>query len=491
MLEHTMNFELYIENLGAIEKAEMTINPLTILAGENGTGKSFVTKLLYSVLNVLMQDIYRNELINVIDKLENNNEILKQFSNEKKVFNKDILNHISIFLGDFKGKISSATNTLQLDFHKETKKVNEIINEYNIELEKLLEMQTREKYEKENTESQTKKNSWENFIKFFAGLGLTIFAFQEYALLLEKLHNLIEEPQSNYVNIMGFYLTSEIKSNFQISNLKQLIKKDKENLIFEIKNLIKIEIQENKLNITQYDNTRTDIRNINRLVFFESPIYWRLSRDLIKNSHQPQTYYLSNEINDERLTGIPKHFLDLRELVFANFKHGERPKFIEQCADDLQKHLNGKFNTDSYDLSFETNQGQPIVKNLVSFGMTNLGIIQAVLSKNIINKGSFVFIDEPESNLHPEWQAVLADILVKLAENGVFVIITTHSSDMLKALDVISQEHKQHEDFTSVNYFEKGGILAELNQENISTVQQARLKLLETYDDLVLRGYLV
>ncbi|MGP5542949.1 hypothetical protein ACTXMH_10370 [Psychrobacter celer] len=57
-----MNYDIHIENLGAIEKADITITPLTILAGENGTGKSFVTKFLYSILNVTILDIFSNEL---------------------------------------------------------------------------------------------------------------------------------------------------------------------------------------------------------------------------------------------------------------------------------------------------------------------------------------------------------------------------------------------------------------------------------------------
>jgi predicted ATP-dependent endonuclease of OLD family len=36
--------------------------------------------------------------------------------------------------------------------------------------------------------------------------------------------------------------------------------------------------------------------------------------------------------------------------------------------------------------------------------MTNLGMIQALLKNNVINEGSFVFFDEPETNLHPAWQ---------------------------------------------------------------------------------------
>lgn len=173
-------------------------------------------------------------------------------------------------------------------------------------------------------------------------------------------------------------------------------------------------------------------------------------------------------------------------MVFTNFKHGERPAFIEECAEELQASLNGKFNSNGNDLAFETNQGQAISKNLVSFGMTNLGVLQAVLSKNIINKGSFVFIDEPESNLHPEWQAILAKILVKLAENGVFVVITTHSSDMLKALDVYTTQQQQ-ENFISTNYFEKNGNLAFFSDDEIQNVGKLALvrnKLLEPYASL-------
>lgn len=122
--------------------------------------------------------------------------------------------------------------------------------------------------------------------------------------------------------------------------------------------------------------------------------------------------------------------------------------------------------------------------------MTNLGIFQAVLSKNIINKGSFVFIDEPESNLHPEWQAILANVLVELAKNGVYIIVTTHSSDMLKAFEISTQEQKVSEEL-STYYFQPDGKLLEMDDKILSPIEQARKKLLETYENLMIRGYLL
>ena len=65
-----MNYDIYIENLGAIREANVTITPLTILAGENGTGKSFVTKFLYSILNVINTNIYAKQMTTTISQIK-------------------------------------------------------------------------------------------------------------------------------------------------------------------------------------------------------------------------------------------------------------------------------------------------------------------------------------------------------------------------------------------------------------------------------------
>ncbi len=48
-----------LENIGNIDKASITIKPLTIIAGENSSGKTFVTKSLYTVLD----SVYKNHLL--------------------------------------------------------------------------------------------------------------------------------------------------------------------------------------------------------------------------------------------------------------------------------------------------------------------------------------------------------------------------------------------------------------------------------------------
>ena len=42
--------------------------------------------------------------------------------------------------------------------------------------------------------------------------------------------------------------------------------------------------------------------------------------------------------------------------------------------------------------------------------------------------------DEPENHLHPKWQLKLAEILIDLAEQGVYILVSSHSPYMIEAL---------------------------------------------------------
>ena len=55
---------------------------------------------------------------------------------------------------------------------------------------------------------------------------------------------------------------------------------------------------------------------------------------------------------------------------------------------------------------------------------------------------SFLIIDEPEVNLHPEWQLKLAEILVLLAKNlNIHVYINTHSPLFIEAMSLYSERY--------------------------------------------------
>ncbi len=90
--------------------------------------------------------------------------------------------------------------------------------------------------------------------------------------------------------------------------------------------------------------------------------------------------------------------------------------------------------------------------SLTAMGISNLGLIDLLLRNNIINKGSFLIMDEPEVHLHPEWQVTLANILYKIAKQGANIIIATHSLDFLKQFEVLlKDENENASDIIAIN----------------------------------------
>lgn len=68
--------------------------------------------------------------------------------------------------------------------------------------------------------------------------------------------------------------------------------------------------------------------------------------------------------------------------------------------------------------------------------------MRCILHYRVLRKKSVLILDEPEINLHPEWQTEYARIIVMLQkELELHVVITTHSPFFLKALENAVSEY--------------------------------------------------
>ena len=77
---------------------------------------------------------------------------------------------------------------------------------------------------------------------------------------------------------------------------------------------------------------------------------------------------------------------------------------------------------------------------LSSAGIKQIAIIQILLENNTLGRNSFLIIDEPESNLHPDWQIKFAEILVLLAkEMNITVYLNSYSPIFIEAMSLYSQ----------------------------------------------------
>jgi hypothetical protein len=87
----------------------------------------------------------------------------------------------------------------------------------------------------------------------------------------------------------------------------------------------------------------------------------------------------------------------------------------------------------------------------VGFGVSQtLPVLVALLAAT---RDQIVFIEQPELHLHPRAQVALADILIQAADQGVRLVIETHSSLLILALQAAIAEERIAPSRVSLNWF--------------------------------------
>lgn len=455
-----MKIDVKVKNLGRLKEAEFNIRPMTVITGPNGTGKSFFTKSLYSILNVINKNVYHESV----------NQIIRQLQLQLQTF----ITSIS-YVGE---------NDLVI-----TREIEDDLNKLQNEFEEVSSWKITDYFTFATSKEITVIDLSDYFDAYLDNLkpakinsikNISEAINKNFGLLLLQL----KKPQKYYAESYAAHIENELKDNFQISSLSELISFGEENIAIEVDELLIIELSDNKKIFSLGADFIDEVSGLSSVVFFESPAYWKV-RDALKsaknNQNRPQ---LIGKKNIDILTGVPKYFYDLDDALNTKTK---KPGAFTAATDLLETALGGEFIFKGDNLSFKDNKsGQEISKNLVSFGMTNLGMIQALLKHNVITQGSFVFIDEPETNLHPDWQVKLMEVLLVLAQAGVNIVITTHSTDLLKALEVnLKKQEIEAEDFLSIHFVDLDGKLFEFeSKKSNQQLIEARELLNSAYEQL-------
>lgn len=76
-------------------------------------------------------------------------------------------------------------------------------------------------------------------------------------------------------------------------------------------------------------------------------------------------------------------------------------------------------------------------------GVKKIAILEYLLGNGYLSENSIIFIDEPESALHPEAISKLLDIIAILANHGIQFFMASHSYFVINKLFLIAQEQKE------------------------------------------------
>lgn len=87
-------------------------------------------------------------------------------------------------------------------------------------------------------------------------------------------------------------------------------------------------------------------------------------------------------------------------------------------------------------------QDQPLNVENWSAGMKSFAILKRLLENGTLHEKGVLILDEPEIHLHPEWQLRYAEILVLLQKKfDLTVLLTTHSPFFLDAIELYACKH--------------------------------------------------
>ncbi|OTQ36563.1 AAA family ATPase [Gilliamella apis] len=425
-----MKFNVNIKNFGKIQNANIVLSNFTVIAGKNGCGKSFVTRAFYSFFNTINKDHLTKDLLKYIGETD---YFLNDILSNKTLNKKEILS-----LTLMKQSIDDCVNFIQSN-----------INAHYLTEQFLLKKQIEEKLDniinnfndfKQELGNKKKKSS---FVRELDVLEHIIF----------NLTNLAKNPEQNIAKSIEQDLRFELQENFQLSKLSQLVNyHNNKEFSFDFEKLGTISVQFNKekaqdqiafqLNRSSID----EFQQLNNIVYIESPIFWKIrpALNLIKRN-QLINRSIRSKFFQKELLGIPKYFFDLSNLLEVNYTLSPIVSKFEKISSNLKSAIGGKFDiSESGDIFFkeENCKNTAFSLYLTSTGTTNLGMLSLLLDKGIISDGSYLFIDEPEINLHPNWQKIMVECLLELSKLNVHVVIATHSIDMIKCIELLINKNQ-------------------------------------------------
>lgn len=122
---------------------------------------------------------------------------------------------------------------------------------------------------------------------------------------------------------------------------------------------------------------------------------------------------------------------------------GYGSKEFEESRNKLELLLDGKIEYDKTSSRWYFKKGrQRFSIGITAEGIKKIAILDTLLGNGQLDKDSIVFIDEPESNLHPKAISDFLDIIALLAQQGLQFFIASHSYFVIKKLFLIAQQQQ-------------------------------------------------
>lgn len=401
---------LQIQNINKIKEADIALNGLTVIVGENDMGKSTIGRAFFSIIKAVSN--------------------MRSLSNESSA-NK-ASKHIDSLYKHFYGKRS-------IDG------AMELLPRFKSEMERICL-------------DEAERNAFLEHLN--AKIDEIDLSPRQKSLLKEDIANIricydqVDNPAAILKTELAYLVESEFMGQFCSSKSEltyiMLDTEEEGRLLFKAKNNQVTEVSFSERGF--YED----------ITYVESPLYFHLL-DSLKSSVAYREM--------KRTLGFkpmaPAHVKDFVDKVlnFQNF-HTQLSLFGPQSKDfHTEDIIHGMFAYDksSRSIVYQKN-GMKIKPINVASGIKSFGALQLLLDGYCISNNRPLIWDEPENHLHPQWQVEFAKVIVQIVNSGIPVMISTHSPYFLQAVRYYSAMYSIEK---YVNYY-----MAECANEDMVTIKE-------------------
>lgn len=375
---------LILENVGKVQEADIKLDGITLIAGENNTGKSTVGKMLFCIF----ESFYKIE---------------RQISQER-------INTIGRHI----------TNFYHETFNRAGRKysVHDLAAEF---------VHNKEQYV---GDSRIIRKAIENFFEN-REINFDAIAYQDtLEQLADKIYSVlfIEDTEIRRA-ILQRTLDSEFGMKIGFLNNESNYSK------------IQLEIRNSKIEFEVINNENINIiqdMSLNKeIIYIDDPFVLDDLQDLLPYRSAYGLNHRDSLLDKIVRVKDTRDFGALDEILVN--------KKLERIFETMNGICDGDLTVseDGGNYSYRTSElnGTLEMSNL-STGIKSFIILKTLLRNGSINDNGVVILDEPEIHLHPEWQLKFAEVIVLIQkEFGVNILLNTHSPYFLNAIEVYVKKY--------------------------------------------------
>lgn len=419
MANHGMKF--HINNIGKISEADIALDGITIIAGENNVGKSTIGKALFSLLYGMDHWKERYEKAvreNIAKYLEKGHKKLQEWCMEKYSYKRSRLSRENLLIEKYAADStlraaiedyqisSSGTGNTKHDFIKAKKELLNSLEHFCIHF---IQLYSKSSVEQIRNENKDFIESWvETLAETCDDVEIDEISLQR-KVILQTFQNVFHNQYRKYgSSVSGVKFTDGDDNEVSLETMNT-----------GIHTMIGV------------------ISEAPGVHFIESPKIYDLLSDTKYGYAQKayMQYLMQPNIFDRR--GNPKIETELSDIEDISENKSnvitEQLEKIMQGRPEFRQKVGLEFIDDKTGAAFHAVN--------VSTGVKGVALLEYGIRIGAINPGDILILDEPELNLHPEWQVEYARALVMMQKDlGMHVLVTSHSPFFIRALEVFTDQ---------------------------------------------------